>query len=56
LSSGITALPKSALTIGAPNFSANASTSSPDPSAPCPTSKTILLPALMISAAFSIKW
>ena len=48
LSSGTTALPKSALTIGAPNFSATATTSSPAPSAPCPTSITTLFPEFRI--------
>ena len=52
LSSGITALPRSALTIGAPNFSATAITSSAAPSAPCPTSITTLLPVLRISCFF----
>jgi hypothetical protein len=48
LTSGITALPKSALTIGAPSFSAPASTSSPASSAPYPTSITILFPILRV--------
>ena len=54
LSSGITDLPKSALTTGALSLSATANTLSPAPIAPCPTSITILVPELRISTAFSI--
>src|SRR3954447_16718420 len=50
-SSGTTALPSSALTIGAPRMSATCSSSSPAPIAPCPASMTGFLPPLSSDAA-----
>ncbi len=53
--SGITALPKRALTTGASIFSATDITSWPAFNAPWPTRTTILLPELIMPAACSNK-